>query len=397
VKRSQPVLAEIEIAWRIARAPIVGITGTNGKTTTVLLTDAMLRAGDLESQVCGNTLAGGFQVPLIAAADRAPATQVLVAEISSFQLEWVRCFRPRIAIVTNISVDHLNRHGTVEAYREAKARLLDAQGVTDWAVLNADDVGSQGLKERGRARRLWFSRRQKVEEGAFLRGADRVIMVRAGDREAEVGPAADLLLPGEHNVENALAAAAAAFALGVRPEAIRAALRQFPGVPDRLERVATLGGVEWVNNTMCTNVDAAVRSMEAYDRPLIVIAGGRDKGSDFAPLGRALAARARRLIAIGTDGPRIAEAARSHGLKGISEAGSMREAVRMAADAASPGDVVILAPACASFDWYAGFEERGREFRRCVEELAGTESIQHLTSDRSDRTDWTDRSLDSRR
>jgi UDP-N-acetylmuramoylalanine--D-glutamate ligase len=238
-------------------------------------------------------------------------------------------------------------------------------------VLNPDDEGSRGLMDRGRARRLWFSRRQEVDQGAFLRGADRVIIVRAGDREAEVGPAAELPLPGEHNLENALAAAAAAFALGVRPDAIHAALQQFQGVPDRMERVALLGGVEWVNNTMCTNVDAAVRSMEAYDRPLIVIAGGRDKGSDFAPLGRALAARARRLIVIGTDGPRIAAAARAHGLMAISEASSMREAVQMAVDVASPGDVVLLAPACASFDWYAGFEERGRDFRRCVEELAG--------------------------
>src|SRR5207248_7761726 len=152
---------------------------------------------------------------------------------------------------------------------------------------------------------------------------------------------------------------------------IREALRGFTGVPDRLERVATYRGVDWINNTMCTNVDAAVRSIEAYDRPLIVIAGGRDKGSDFAPLGRALAAQAKRLIAIGADGPRIAAAARAHGLAEISEAESMEEAVRQAAAAAQPGDVVLLAPACASFDWYAGFEERGRDFRRWVHAVAG--------------------------
>jgi UDP-N-acetylmuramoylalanine--D-glutamate ligase len=369
VERGQPVLAEIEVAWRIARAPIVGITGTNGKTTTVFLTAAMLSAAGIDAQICGNTLAGGFQVPLIEAADEAPAERVLVAEISSFQLEWVRSFQPRVAVVTNITVDHLNRHGTVEAYREAKAHLLDAQGPSDWAVLNAHDAGSRGLYQRGSARRLWFSREREVDQGAFLRGPAQTIVVRAGDREAEIGPIAELTLPGEHNRENALAAAAAAFALEARPEATRAAIRDFRGVPDRLERVATRDGVDWINNTMCTNVDAAVRSLEAYDRPLIVIAGGRDKGSDFAPLGRALAHRAKRLVAIGTDGPRIAAAARENGLAAISEASSMAEAVRQAAEAADPGDVVLLAPACASFDWYAGFEERGRDFRRCVEEL----------------------------
>jgi UDP-N-acetylmuramoylalanine--D-glutamate ligase len=200
-------------------------------------------------------------------------------------------------------------------------------------------------------------------------------VARVGDREAEVGPAADLQLAGEHNLENTLAAVAAAFALGARPESIRRALGDFQGVPDRLERVATLDGVDWINNTMCTNVDAAVRSIEAYDRPLIVIAGGKDKGSDFGPLGRTLAARAKRLIAIGVDGPRIVEAARQHGLPSISEAASMSEAVRQAASSAAPGDVVLLAPACASFDWYSSFEERGRDFRRCVEELVGTSDL----------------------
>jgi UDP-N-acetylmuramoylalanine--D-glutamate ligase len=370
VERGQPVLAEIEVAWRISRAPIVGITGTNGKTTTVFLTAAILQATGIDAQICGNTLAGGFQVPLIEAADTAPPERVLVAEISSFQLEWVQRFQPKVAIVTNITVDHLNRHGTVDAYREAKARLLDAQTASDWAVLNPHDAGSELLYQRGAARRLWFSRLREVEQGAFLRGAGRTIVVRAGEREAEVGPAAELRLPGPHNLENALAAAAAAFALGDRPEAIRAALRDFAGVPDRLERVATVDGVEWINNTMCTNVDAAVRSMEAYEQPLIVIAGGKDKGSDFEPLGRALAARAKRLVAIGADGPRIAAAAQRHGLAAISEAGSMAEAVHMAAEAAAPGDVVLLAPACASFDWYSGFEERGRDFRQQVEELA---------------------------
>jgi UDP-N-acetylmuramoylalanine--D-glutamate ligase len=171
-----------------------------------------------------------------------------------------------------------------------------------------------------------------------------------------------------------LAAAAAAFALGAEPAAIRTAIGAFAGVPDRLERVGTHDGVDWINNSMCTNVDAAVRSVEAFERPLIVIAGGRDKGSDFAPLGRVLAERAKRLIAIGTDGPQIAAVARQHGLRSISEAASMEEAVRQASQSAMPGDVVLLAPACASFDWYSSFEERGRDFRHCVEAVIGEDN-----------------------
>jgi UDP-N-acetylmuramoylalanine--D-glutamate ligase len=371
VRRGTPVLSEIEVAYRIARAPIVAITGTNGKTTTVLMAAAILKEAGLDVQVAGNTLAGGFQVPLIHAAESVLEPGWIVSEISSFQLEWVERFRPKVAVITNITADHLNRHASVEEYAASKARLLDAQGPDDWTVLNLDNPRTAGLTSRARGRLLAFSRAPHGGEGTWpeIHGGRRFLRGRLAGRELDLAPADVLRVPGEHTVENALAAAAVGMAAGCPPEAIERALAAFPGVPDRLELVRTIDGVDYVNNTMCTNVDAAVRSIEAYDRPVVLIAGGKDKGLDFDPLGRTIAERVKSLIAIGADGPLIAEAARRYGFERIREAHSMREAVRLAADAADSGDVVLLAPACASFDWYRSFEARGQDFKKEVAQL----------------------------
>jgi len=373
VRRGTPVLSEIEIAYRVASAPIIAVTGTNGKTTTVMLIADLLRADGREVQVAGNTLAGGFQVPLIRAAETVPASGWIVAEISSFQLEWVDRFRPRVAVITNITADHLNRHGTVAVYAAAKARILDAQTPAEWRVLNLDNPGTAELVGRGDGRLLAISRSPHEGEGAWTEVVDgeRWMRGRVGDQTWGLAPVSELPIPGEHTVENALAACAAALAVGVPPEVLRGALASFGGVADRLERVLTLNGVEYVNNTMCTNVDAAVRSIEAYERPVVLIAGGKDKGLDFDPLGRVIAERVKALVAIGDDGPQIAEAARRHGFERIDRATSMAEAVDLAAGLAEPGDVVLLAPACASFDWYTSFEARGRDFKAQVRRLAG--------------------------
>lgn len=371
VSRGTPVLSEIEVAYRIAKAPIVAVTGTNGKTTTVFMSAAVLEAAGLQVRIAGNTLAGGFQVPLIQAADTLPESAWIVSEISSFQLEWVQRFRPRIAVITNITADHLNRHGTVEAYVAAKANLLKRQGSSDWTVLNLDNPATANLIDQARGRLLSFSRSPHAGEGTWVEGegTERRIRGRLVDEEYDLLSVADLRVPGEHTVENALAAAAVGLGAGVAPEAIGRSLAAFAGVADRLEWVARIGGVDWINNTMCTNVDAAVRSVQAYDRPVVLIAGGKDKGLDFDPLGQVIAARVRALVAIGADGPAIAEAARRHGFERIEEAASMREAVRKAAAHAVPGDVVMLAPACASFDWYTSFEARGRDFKKEVAAL----------------------------
>lgn len=376
--RGARVLAEIEIAGAIARAPIIAITGTNGKTTTVMMAAAALREAGLEVLVGGNALAGGYQVPLIAAADRAPETAWIVAEVSSFQLEWACQFRPRVAVITNITADHLNRHGTIDAYAAAKARLLDAQTARDWTILNADNEATAVLAERARGRLWMFTRGSSLRRVPGLAGGGSVIQ---GERERWLAatprwgetltlcPVGALRVPGEHTIENALAAGLAALAAGAPAAAVGRALAAFDGVPDRLEYVATVAGVDYVNNTMCTNVDAAVRSLQAYSRPVVLIAGGKDKGSDFQPLGTAIAQRAHRLIAIGVDGARIEASARAAGFAATETAASMDEAVRRAARSARPGDVVLLAPACASFDWYGSFEERGAAFKAAVARL----------------------------
>jgi UDP-N-acetylmuramoylalanine--D-glutamate ligase len=367
--RRLPIRAEIEVAGEMARAPILAVTGTNGKTTTVLMLGEMLRAEGREVVIAGNLLAGGRQLPLIAAADGAPESAWIVAEVSSFQLEWCRTFRPRVGVITNITADHLDRHGTVAAYAAAKARLLDAQTPEDAAVLNADNPVTRGLAGRTRGREFWFSRTGPVDRGSWL-SEDGRLLARTSQGVVTFGDRAALRVPGEHMVENALAAGAAALSVGVAPEAIARALAEYEGAPDRMEHVATIDGRDFVNNTMCTNVDAAVRSIEAYDRPVVLIAGGKDKGSDFAPLGRAIAAHVRWLVAIGADGPEIIASARRAGFDRISEASSMEDAVAQAARASRPGDVVLLAPACASFDWYNGFDDRGRAFKEAVERLA---------------------------
>ena len=371
VRRGTPVLSEIEIAYRISRAPIIAVTGTNGKTTTVMMTAAILEADGRQVQVAGNTLAGGFQVPLIRAADELPESAWIVAEISSFQLGWVREFRPKVGIITNITADHLNRHGTVEAYVEAKAHLLDAQTGNDWTVLNRENDATRGLMPRARGRLLQFGREPHGAEGTWTEGVDgrRWVRGRLGETVQDLVPVDVLRVPGEHTVENALAACAAGMAVGCTVHAMETALAQFTGVADRLEQVAEIRGVEWVNNTMCTNVDAAVRSIEAYEKPVVLIAGGKDKGLDFDPLGKTIAERVKTLVAIGADGPQIAACARKYGFERIREAGSMREAVQLAAASADPGDVVLLAPACASFDWYTSFEARGRDFKEEVRRL----------------------------
>jgi UDP-N-acetylmuramoylalanine--D-glutamate ligase len=384
VRRGVPVLSEIEIAGRIAAAPLLCVTGTNGKTTTVLMLCAMLRVDGRQVQVAGNTLAGGYQVPLIQAADTMPATGWIVAETSSFQLEWVAGFRPRVAVVTNVTADHLNRHGTMEAYVAAKARLVESQQEDDWAVCNAQNAGSMTIAAQARARRLLFHRTAPVASGSWTENGRGVVLEPGlsgrrivaciggpGAAVIDVAPVSALRVPGEHTVENALAATAAALAVDVKPESIASVLCDFPGVPDRMERVAAVGGVEYVNNTMCTNVDAAVRSIEAYERPVVLIAGGKDKGSDFAPLGQTIARRVKALVTIGDDGGRIAASARDAGFVQITDARSMAEAVEQAAAVAAPGDVVLLAPACASFDWYRSFEERGEAFKDAVSQLTG--------------------------
>ena len=364
-----PVLSEIELAYRLSRAPIIAVTGTNGKTTTTVMIGKMLEADGQDTYIAGNVVAGDIRLPLVTAAMRATEKSVIVAEISTFQLEWIETFRPSIGALLNISRDHGDRHASFEEYADLKASLFRYQRPDDFAVVNADHPLVMEKTKGVKSRILRFSRLIEPEEGAFVRGEG--IIVRLGGSERRICAKSDIPIPGEHNVENVLAASLAAIAHGAGPEAVAEAVRAFTAVEHRLEPVAEIDGVLYINNSMCTNVDATVRSIEAIVRPVIVIAGGKDKGSDWAPFAETVEARVKHLVLIGASAPVIESAVREAGYTKITNAASMHDAVEAARSLAEPGDVVLLAPGCASFDMFRGFEDRGQVFKSIVRQYQG--------------------------
>jgi UDP-N-acetylmuramoylalanine--D-glutamate ligase len=369
-ERGLPIYSEIEVAYRIAQAPILAVTGTNGKTTTTMLLGEMLKAAGKRTYVAGNIAADEVKQALITAAYLARPEDAIVAEVSSFQLEWVEKFRPKVGILTNITPDHMNRHKTFAEYCAAKGALFAAQTPDDVAVINAVNAPARAIGQRLRSRLYWFDRGNCATcDSACVQNGEMI--VRWGGRPYKMGSVTNLKIPGSHNVENALAAAGAAVAFGVDPEAVREALMSFRGVVHRMEPVSEIAGVSYINNSMCTNVDAAVRSLEAMSQPTVLIAGGVDKNGDFEALGATIARHARHLILIGKDGPLIGEAARQAGFEAIETADSMEDAVQKAARIAQPGDAVMLSPACASFDMFTDFEARGEAFRQAVRCLSG--------------------------
>ncbi|MGQ9512212.1 UDP-N-acetylmuramoyl-L-alanine--D-glutamate ligase [Thermodesulfitimonas sp.] len=358
------VIGELELAYRFARAPIVAITGTNGKTTTTALTGEIFRRAGRRTLVAGN-----IGLPLVAAVTDYGPGDIIVAEVSSFQLETIQSFRPRVAVIINITPDHLDRHGSIEAYAAAKARIFSNQKQDDVTVLNFDDPLVAALAGQSPAGVLFFSRRHNLKAGAFVR-EEKIVLSRDGAVVPVCG-VDEIALPGAHNLENALAAAAAAWSLGVPASVIAATLREFKGVAHRLEFVAEINGVRYVNDSKGTNPDAAIKALEAYREPIVLIAGGRNKGSDFGAFAKKIKEKVRVLVVVGESAEAIAAAARAAGVTGIRHARDFREAVYLARDAARPGDVVLLSPACASWDMFRNYEERGELFKRLVREIAG--------------------------
>jgi UDP-N-acetylmuramoylalanine--D-glutamate ligase len=360
--RSSGVLvwSEIELAWRFLRGKLVAVTGSNGKTTTTSLISHILKTAGT------NTLTGGnIGIPLLSLVESATDSTITVAEISSFQLETIEAFRPEIGGLLNLTPDHLDRHVSFEEYAAAKMRLFENQLDRDFAVLNADDPEVVKRMPSG-PHIFWFSRRKRVAQGAFLQGNQ--IMIRNGGAELAVGRRDEISLRGEHNLENVLAACAAAHLAGAAPADIAAGIETFRGVEHRLELVATVGGVEFYNDSKATNVDAALKAIEAFPGPLIVILGGKDKGSPYVALREPLRRRARRVILIGSSAEKIASDL-GNGLS-IFQAGTLDRAVQAATEQAQPGDVVLLAPACSSFDQFEDYEHRGRVFKELVEKFA---------------------------
>lgn len=362
--RGIEILSEIELAYRLSKAPIIAITGTNGKTTTTVLMGRMMQADGRDTYIAGNVVAGDIRMPLVTAAHKAREDSVIVAEISTFQLEWIRSFRPKVAALLNVTCDHMDRHADFNEYASLKARVFENQAPDDFAIINAENPFTASLAPNLNGRVLQFARKSEVDEGGFVRGDE--LIIRLNGRESVLCKRSDIPLRGEHNVENVLAAGCAAVAMGARPESILRAVREFKPIEHRLEPVAVIDGVEYINNSMCTNVDAAVRSIKAIDEPQIVIAGGKDKGSDYSPLGETIKKKAKHVVLIGVDADKIQTAAERAGFHAISRAGSMKEAVDIARSLAEPGDVIVLTPGCASFDMFGSFEERGQVFKQIV-------------------------------
>ena len=360
--RGVPLIGELELGWRVMEADLIAITGTNGKTTTTALTGELVGGTGRPLLVGGN-----IGTPLCAHALDFPADGLVVAEASSFQLATIELLRPRVAVVLNVTPDHLDRHRTFERYLEAKARIFANQTPADCAVLNADDPVAASLAPRTRARVLWFSRLTPLEHGVFLR--DGWIVAKLNGYIEEICPLEEIPLRGQHNVENVLAATACALWTGLAPESIRRSVGAFRGVAHRIERVLDERGVTYYNDSKGTNVASTIKALESFAEPVILIAGGKGKGQDFAPLAAAARGRVRQAVLIGTDRAQIRAVLEAVGVPCV-DAGSMREAVVTARTLAGVGEVVLLSPACASFDMFDNYEHRGEVFKVSVRELA---------------------------
>ena len=361
----EPVIGEIELAAQFLSGPIVAITGANGKTTTASLAGEIIAAGNFSTLVGGN-----IGTPAISFVDQAGPATWTVLEVSSFQLETMVEFRPRIAVILNITPDHLDRHKTFVNYVNAKARIFENQRQDDFTVLNADDPTTAGLSDRTRAQLFWFSRKKEIEKGAFARGTH--IYFRDGHNEREILPLAEVPLKGGHNLENVLAGVSIGILVGCQPEQIRQAVRIFKAVEHRLEFVARLAGVDYYNDSKATNVDATIKALESFPANILLILGGKDKGSDYTVLTDLLRQRVKRVYTIGAAAAKIES--QIQGAAEIEHAETLENAVRRASEAAVAGDVILLAPACASFDQFQNYEHRGRVFKETVQSLAVSRS-----------------------
>ena len=359
-----PVIGEIELAARFLKGKILAITGSNGKTTTTALVGEILAAAGLPTLVGGN-----IGVPVVALIDPSTDQTWSVLEVSSFQLESTSKFHPSIAVILNITPDHLDRHGSFENYARAKEQIFASQNENDFLVLNSDDTRAAQAASRATSQVYWFSVEHPVEKGAWLE--DGYVVYR-GSKDApieKIMPLSGIPLKGTHNVENVLAAVCAARLAGAAAEPIRQAVESFQAVEHRLEYVATINGVEYYNDSKATNVDATMKAVASFNSGIRLILGGKDKGSDYTQLADLLRARVRAVYTIGTAAAKIESQLR--GVVPLQSCETLDKAVTMAANAAHPGDIVLLAPACSSFDQFESYEHRGRVFKQLVSDRRG--------------------------
>jgi UDP-N-acetylmuramoylalanine--D-glutamate ligase len=354
-----PVIGEVELAARYLKGKVIAITGSNGKTTTTSLCGEILASGGVPVAVGGN-----IGLPVIALVDDSREDGWSVLEVSSFQLETTEKFRPDIAVILNITPDHLDRHITFENYVAAKDRIFANQTPEDALVLNWDDSVTRAAADRAKSKIYWFSRTTGVQQGACVVDDEIVFQPGEGQRGEGIIPISEIPLKGDHNIENVLAAVCAARLAGVTPAAIRAAIQNFHAVEHRLEFVARLNGVDYYNDSKATNVDAAAKAISSFPTGIHLILGGKDKNSDYTRLSALLRERVKAVYTIGSAAEKIEGQIR--GDVSIVSAGTLDVAVAKAADAALPGEVVLLAPACSSFDQFENYEQRGRVFKELV-------------------------------
>ncbi|MFH1757795.1 MAG: UDP-N-acetylmuramoyl-L-alanine--D-glutamate ligase [Pseudomonadota bacterium] len=356
-----PVISEVELAFKFLRRPLIGITGTNGKTTTTTLIGEMLRASGRKAFVGGN-----IGNPLIEYVGGPQEEEWVVAEISSFQLEGIVDFRPQISILLNITEDHLDRYPNFQEYIRVKGKILQNQGKDDYTLLNADDPLTFHFAHRVESQVILFSSQRAVPVGCFWeKGA---IFFQGGDGKKERFGLERLKIRGAHNLENIMAAVAAGKICGCPSEILQKVMEEFPGLEHRLEWVQDIDGVSFFNDSKGTNVGSVVKSLMSFREPVLLIAGGKDKGGDYSPLKNMIVTQVKGMALIGEAKERMGEAL--GGLTETVQLDTLEEAVHWASSKASPGDVVLLSPACSSFDMFENYQERGKRFKTIVQELS---------------------------
>ncbi|MCL2397908.1 MAG: UDP-N-acetylmuramoyl-L-alanine--D-glutamate ligase, partial [Defluviitaleaceae bacterium] len=355
------VLGEMELASAHCAAPIIAITGTNGKTTTTSIVGEIMQAYNSASRVVGN-----IGIPFCGVAEDVPPNAYVVAESSSFQLETIRNFHPKISAVLNMTEDHLDRHKTMENYVAAKERIFENQGANDYCVLNYDNEYTRPMAAKTGAQVIFFSM-SPLDSGVYVQ--NDAICINWDRYSGQVIKTAELPIPGRHNLENAMAAVAISAAAGVPLDTISQCLRDFKAVEHRLEFVRELGGVHFYNDSKATNPDSAIKGLDAMTRPVILIGGGQDKGLDYGPWIDGFAGKVKHFIIIGQVAQKLEQTCRDRNFAEYQRADTMEDAVKLAFAGGLPGDCVLLSPACASFGMFDNFEHRGRAFKKIVMEL----------------------------
>jgi UDP-N-acetylmuramoylalanine--D-glutamate ligase len=361
-EKGKEVISEVELAYRFCKAPIIAITGTNGKTTTTALTGEILKAFGKTTHVVGN-----IGIPFTAMVPEIREDDTVVAEISSFQLETIVDFKPVISMILNITEDHLNRHKTMENYIAAKARVFENQDSSGYLILNGDDEILNRLELDTHAQVLYFSRKRILTKGAWVENG--AIVMNLGDGPVQICSTEEIFIPGAHNLENSLAAVLAAGILGVTPGIIAGVLKEFAGVEHRIEKVAVIDGVTFFNDSKGTNPDSSIKAIEAMTGPTVLIAGGMDKKSSFETFVDAFGDKIKALVLLGETADIIAQTAKDKGFTNIYYTKTIQEATEKSFELSSPGYNVLLSPACASWDMFRDYEERGKVFKEAVRAL----------------------------